>query len=278
MGVSGFPSGAVVVGSPVVLGYASVTANQTGITVEADLTGLSVSVVVPAGRQLKITGFVHQFARTAGTATYTELVIQKDGAEIQRFTAGMNNTYTGACALVVDVPTAGAHTYKLRAVSDGTVTMTATSVRPAFILVEDITGIATTERGASSTLGYAEVTANQGSITTPATDLTGLSVTVVVPDGRRIKVTGQIRGVASSVNDDRALFHVRESTTTLNSVVLATDPAGGNTGMGGQVLWVGSPSAGSHTYKLSMESADSGTLTMNAAATFPAFILVEDIT
>ena len=46
-----------------VLGYAQVTANQGSITTGSDLTGLSVTVTVPAGRRLKITGFAAIYAR-----------------------------------------------------------------------------------------------------------------------------------------------------------------------------------------------------------------------
>ncbi len=126
-------------------------------------------------------------------------------------------------------------------------------------------------------IGYAQVTANQGSITTTA-DLTSLTATVTVGADRYIRVTGHVRSFSSTLADDRVLFHIREGSTTLGSILLPSDPGGGNAGSGGQVVWVGdSPSAGSHTYKLSAESADGGTVTMNAAATFPAFILVEDI-
>jgi hypothetical protein len=127
------------------------------------------------------------------------------------------------------------------------------------------------------TLGYAEATANQGSITTPAADLTSLSVNVIVGSGRRIKITGQVRSWTSTTGDDRVIFAIQESTTVLNNVVVALDP-GANANGGDQVLWVGVPSAGAHTYKLTAEAVDGGTITMNAAATFPAFILVEDIT
>lgn len=125
-------------------------------------------------------------------------------------------------------------------------------------------------------LGVASVTADQGSITS-ITDLTSLSVTVTVGTSRQIKITGQVRSFSSTTADDRVIFSIRESSTTLNQVLLLSDPGGGNAGSGGVVQWTLSPSAGSHTYKLSAESADGGTVTMNASSTFPAFILVEDI-
>lgn len=120
------------------LNYAQVTANQTGITTSVDLTGLTVNVTVGTGRRIKITGYVPQFSRTAGTATFVGLHVYEGATELSNFTSGMNNTYHGAVTMAVVTPTAGAHTYKLQANSDGTVSSIVTATGPAFILVEDI--------------------------------------------------------------------------------------------------------------------------------------------
>ncbi len=124
-------------------------------------------------------------------------------------------------------------------------------------------------------LGYAEVTANQGSITTLA-DLTSLTATVTVGTDRRIRVVGFIGVAVDTVSDTTATLHIRESSTSLQ---LARNRPVGNTRQAVlQAVWVGAPSAGSHTYKLSLErEVGTGTLTMHAASTNPCFILVEDI-
>jgi hypothetical protein len=126
-------------------------------------------------------------------------------------------------------------------------------------------------------IGYAEVTANQAGIGTGGADLTGLTVTVTVGTSRRIKVTGFVRAWSQTVANARIAFRVQESTTILNEVVVEGSPVAGNAGDGNQVVWVATPTSGSHTYKLTAGVLDTGTTTMNAAATYPAFILVEDI-
>lgn len=132
-------------------------------------------------------------------------------------------------------------------------------------------------RAAVRTLGYAEVQSNQGSITTVA-DLTSLSVVVTVPtDGTRIKITGQIR-VQTTVNADTVILSIKEGATTLNVGSTALPSSGFAT----TVIAFHTPTltatAGSHTYKLTLErSGGSGTLTMVASSTGPAFILVENI-
>lgn len=120
------------------LGYTQTTTNQTGITTSVDLTGLSAVVTVGTGRRVKITGFIPQFTRTAGTVTFVTFHILEGATELGLMTVGMNNTYCGAVCSAVITPTAGSHTYKLTANSDGTVSTTLTATSPAFILVEDI--------------------------------------------------------------------------------------------------------------------------------------------
>lgn len=133
------------------------------------------------------------------------------------------------------------------------------------------------EAGLSSILAYAEVSANQGSITAE-TDLTGLTVNVVVPAGRRIKITGRVF-VESSVPGDTVALYIKEGATYIN---LAQQTGGWNFATDMRVEAVISPTAGAHTYKLTLQrSVGSGTLTMDVAApgAYPrAFILVEDIT
>lgn len=122
-------------------------------------------------------------------------------------------------------------------------------------------------------LGYEQVTSSQSSITT-ITDLTGLSVTVTVPASRRIRVTGSAF-LSRTVADGATSLLIRESSTTLKNAGYLTTGAQFGAEEGSVVL---TPSAGSHTYKLSLEQ-DSGTGSSGiiAAATTPAFILVEDL-
>lgn len=121
-------------------------------------------------------------------------------------------------------------------------------------------------------LGISDVSANQTTITT-IVDLTSLSVTVTVPaGGRRIR----IRGVASFANTSGAgaVFYIFEGAGQLQSArVNCPDPGLDYTSV---VEFTAAATAGSHTYKL-RAMADTGTVTMVASATHPAFITVEII-
>ncbi len=116
---------------------------------------------------------------------------------------------------------------------------------------------------------------NQGSITT-AVDLTGLAVTVTVASGRRIRISAQIE-LASTVATDSVAMTIMEGATQLKNIPLGA-MTNANTAyqLTGQVYL--QPTAGVHTYKLqAARTLGSGTLTMSASGTDPAWIAVEDV-
>lgn len=126
-----------------------------------------------------------------------------------------------------------------------------------------------------ATLGYAQVTANQAGITT-LTDLTGLSTAATVGTNRYVRITAQIL-TQRTVADGETNLYIREGSTTLEIMAIRQNNVGVNETLAGSIV-IDSPSAGSHTYKLSLErGGGTGTVQATAAATFPAFILVEDI-
>lgn len=121
-------------------------------------------------------------------------------------------------------------------------------------------------------LGYAQVTANQTGITT-VVDLTGLTVTVTVGSARRIQITG-IALFQDGTIDTQVIMSIQEGATVLTQSAIDQGLAASNQTLNPMVIL--SPTAGVHTYKLTAQ-ASAGTVQMTAAATTPAFILVQDI-
>jgi hypothetical protein len=121
--------------------YVAVTANQTGITTIADATSLTITFTAIASRYYRVTGYAYSWAGTSGTPVIAALYIA-DGSNniIQECdTAVITNAGGSSVVQAIVSPGAGSITYKLRAAANtGTVTLQASSTRPAFILVEDL--------------------------------------------------------------------------------------------------------------------------------------------
>lgn len=122
------------------IGYAEVTANQTGITTIVDLTSLTLTWTAVANRVYKITGFA-QFTSSVA-ADVARLSITTDGNTLVQ----MGQQVVGATPVTIAavrriVTGAGSQTYKLRAersAGTGNVAMNVGATLPGFILVEDI--------------------------------------------------------------------------------------------------------------------------------------------
>ena len=125
-----------------------------------------------------------------------------------------------------------------------------------------------------STLGYAQVTADQTSISAEV-DLTGLTSTVTVGTSRRVRVTG-CGQIANDGTAGRVIGRIFEGATEVGRWVVEEIAASGFVlGCGSTVL---TPSAGSHTYKLKLwKQSGAGTLFLDGITEAPAYILVEDI-
>ena len=123
-------------------------------------------------------------------------------------------------------------------------------------------------------IGYAEVAADQLSITT-VVDLSGLVLNVTVGASRRLRVT-VYTSVYSTVVGDSATLSIKEGATQLSTRAEVFSKA--STLEGVSCAAIVTPTAGAHTYKATLErTTGTGTLLMGASGTQPAFILVEDI-
>lgn len=131
--------------------------------------------------------------------------------------------------------------------------------------------------GAPSTLGslgYASVTANQGSITTEV-DLTSLTVTATPASGRRIKVTCFVTLKTTVTNGPIAVF-INEDGSDVQIFEHILPTLSQNYSF--QFSTIRTPSNASHTWKLrASNDGGSGTVTLVASSTQPAWIEVEDI-
>lgn len=121
------------------LAYAVVSSGQTGISSTTDLTGLAVTLTIPAGRKIRIVGHVGYRQRTAAGSVVA--FIQEGSTVLGRFGTQTQVTdgFGLAAGAIIIEPSAASHTYKLTmSTTGGTVDTAASSTQPAYILVEDI--------------------------------------------------------------------------------------------------------------------------------------------
>jgi len=120
--------------------YAQAIANQNGLTGEADLTGLSVTLVVGAGRRIQVSASVNIFVSTIGT--HGNLRIRQGANQLMSRISrpGETNLQIGLVASTILTPAAGTYTYRLslQPGGGGTVSNLASPESPSFILAEDI--------------------------------------------------------------------------------------------------------------------------------------------
>jgi hypothetical protein len=265
---------------PITLGYAPLIANQAGLGagVEADVTGLSVTVTVPAGRRLRISTLALT-QRTVGdgpTVTY----IKEGGTylqvmEVRQTIANIDESIGGS---VIVSPTAGTHTYKIASDHSGTGTrqITAAADRPSYILVEDITGSSQAYQASAvpvGVLGYSEITNDVASPINVETILP-MSVNISVPAGRTIRIRAQLTFLNSG-SSSQNWYAIKEGATVLKFALLNFPLATNQVSLTNEVIL--SPSAGAHTYTVGVQS-NSGTMTVSGAADRRSFMVVEDIT
>lgn len=122
----------------------------------------------------------------------------------------------------------------------------------------------------------AVVTASQTGISGD-TDLTGLSRAVTVGANRRIKVIGSGL-VSGTVAGDTVVGYIKEGATVLGRWCHDTIAAAGASRSFERGVELEAPTAGAHTYKLSLQRlTGTGTVGLEAAATYPASIAVVDL-
>lgn len=259
------------------LAFSQATAANQTFTTAVTVTGCSVNVVVPAGRTVRVSGQIQYSPATA--ANELSLRIKEDGVIVklaQETGDTVGRTYDVPISHVFS-PTAAAHTYLLeveRTIGAGSDTVINTASRAAYILVEDITPTPASGTGApGSTLGYAEKVSNQVIATPAETIITGLSSTVTVPDGRRLRITAQV-GIDSNVSNDLVTLRIKQDGVTVNQQTRELPLFG--TQFREPFMEVITPAAGMHTYTVTTARvAGTGT---SFLAYGDSHLLVEDIT
>lgn len=128
------------------------------------------------------------------------------------------------------------------------------------------------------TLGYAEITSNFTTSSTSQVQVTGLTSTVTIPaGGRKVKITAFTGYLFNTTSGNSAFFRIWDGVVGSGTQLAGARSYAINNSTGNSVTLqaIVTPSAGSKTYNVSAFVDPAGTATVEAAATMPAFILVE---
>ena len=121
------------------VGKATITANQTGITTQVDLTGLTVTITVVANRRYRVTSVANCGQGISSGAAVLYLIVAGTQAAYAIVNQVANNNLQLVIGSEIEGLSAGATVFKLQASTNaGTLSVNASPGAPVTLLVEDI--------------------------------------------------------------------------------------------------------------------------------------------
>lgn len=121
-------------------------------------------------------------------------------------------------------------------------------------------------------LSFRKVNTSQGTFT-GETDLTGVSITFISDGLRKVKISYRSNG-QSSIAGDVIQTNLKESTTVLDFIYSVISQASLQENPNAQ--FIVTPTAGTHTYKLTMQRAlGTGNITNASSTSIPTYIMAE---
>lgn len=133
---------------------------------------------------------------------------------------------------------------------------------------------------AAISLGYAQILSNFSTASTSPVQITGLTSTVTIPaGGRRVKITCYIYEVYNTTATASVLVSLWDGAVGAGTEIATSGytSATASAVSAGICMAVATPSAGSKTYNVGLQTVGGGTANTAAASTAPSFILVEAI-
>lgn len=272
--------------------YLNIASNPVGLTDTQTLTNKTFTSPTISGPTLS--GTIAGTYTIGGTPTFPSSVVQLTSTQTLTNKTLTSPTINGptitnatlSADTITGYTTSNAGTIYGISVSGGQITNAAIANGTIGSTQIATNGVAASNLSTSAiTLGYASITSNFTTTTEPGyVDVTSLAVTVTVPSGgRNVKITVFLPEFNTNATSGTSLTAaIREGSTVLGQGVLQQITAG-DSYIITVVAYVAAPSAGSHTYKVSVAESAAGTITVGAgtssSTTNPgaAFILVEAI-
>lgn len=252
------------------------TADAAGSTLNASMTS---GVIYINGRRLTLVAVTAR-AFTASKDTYIDVSDNGDGTGLITYNEVANNAASPALTtnnIRIGIIQSGATITAAGAVNQGQDTKVLPIASSIPYTVTDSLGNLICPRDPNRRLlGYRQILGNVTTASAAQVQVTGLSVPVIIPAGRKIKVTAYSASIYSSSSG------VVVTTTLWDGVVAAgtqltetiTAMAAVNQQVPLMIEAINTPTSTSKTYNLGFATGG-GTMTLSAGATYPAFIKVE---
>lgn len=239
---------------------------------------MTAGVVVINGNPITVAAVTAR-SFTASKDVYVDVLDNGDGTGLLVYTDGTTNAASGALAansirlaIIVVGATNIASAASVNQGQEDRIVPIASSI--PYAVTDSLGNLICPRDPQRKILGYRQVTVGQN-FTTLA-DATGLSVTLTAPTTRKIKISFYACTMYSTVAGDIATVYLYNDGTQIQTGTWYMGIGGGSSSVTPQLSVIITPTTGSHTYKIGLARVlGTGTNTLSAAATTPAFIMVE---
>jgi len=250
------------------------TADSAGSTLNGSMTA---GVVYLSGKRVAVSAVTaHGF--TASKDTYVDV----DNTGTLHYTEVSNNAASPALssgylrlAIVVTGGSSIAAAASINQGQESRVLPIASSV--PYAVTDSLGNLICPRDPQRKILGYRQITTNfTHTGDTSNTQITGLSVPVIVPANRRVKVTVVTAEFFGSTATDATVISIWDGTVGSGTAIGKAQNDSNQAGAPGYCEAVVTPSASSKTYNAALATSNgTHTATFSAASTYPAFIKVE---
>lgn len=255
-----------------------ITADSVGVNRNASMTAMICYI---NGRRISIAAVTAR-TYTASKDTYVDCLDNGDGTGTLVYTEVVNNAASPALAansirvgIVVTGATTIAATGSINQGQEDRILPIASSI--AYTVTDSLGNLICPRDPSRRVIGYRQILTVFSTAASTDTQITGLSCPVIVPTGRRVRVSVDAESTSNSTAGDGTRVTLWEGAVGATQLRQKTQFAPSANPQFGAIATSGlrTPSSASLTYNAGLKTFGAGTASINAFATSPAYMLVE---
>lgn len=249
------------------------TADSVGVNLNASMTAI---VVMINGRRISI-GAVTARPFTLNVDTYIDILDNADGTGTLVYTTAATNAASPALAAnsmrigIIQAAATITATTKVNQGQEDKVFPIASSI--PYAVTDSLGNLICPRDPNRKVLGYRQIISNANTTSTTAATVTGLTVPVIIPTGRKFKISYST-GLGLTNSGANGTFAAICLTSGADANRLQQSNTTGTSTIPATPIYMSSSVAGSQTFVGTL-AVGAGTGTLNANAVSPAFVMVE---